>query len=80
MAKRIKVEFSGTDGLMVAGLLETPDSSPHSFALFAHCFTCGKDVLSASRISRALAFKWLHILYCCWQSRTPYDESKYLLI
>lgn len=27
---------------------------------------------------RALAFKWLRILYRCWQSRTPYDESKYL--
>jgi len=27
---------------------------------------------------RALAFKWLRILYRCWQTRTPYDESKYL--
>jgi len=27
---------------------------------------------------RALAFKWLRILYRYWQSRTPYDESKYL--
>ncbi len=27
---------------------------------------------------RALAFKWLRVLYRCWQSRTPYDESKYL--
>jgi transposase len=27
---------------------------------------------------RALAFKWVRILYCCWQTRTPYDESKYL--
>ena len=27
---------------------------------------------------RALAFKWIRILYRCWQSRTPYDESKYL--
>jgi hypothetical protein len=27
---------------------------------------------------RALAFKWIHILYRCWQTRTPYDESKYL--
>jgi uncharacterized OsmC-like protein/alpha/beta superfamily hydrolase len=62
MSKRIKVEFSGTDGLMVAGLLETPDSNPHSFALFAHCFTCGKDVLSASRISRALVARGYAVL------------------
>ncbi|MDO8864230.1 transposase [Haliea sp. E1-2-M8] len=27
---------------------------------------------------RALAFKWLRILYRCWQTRTQYDESKYL--
>jgi transposase len=28
---------------------------------------------------RALAFKWIRILYRCWQERTPYDESTYLL-
>src|SRR5713101_1046635 len=27
---------------------------------------------------RALAFKWIRILYRCWQERTPYDESAYL--
>ena len=27
---------------------------------------------------RSLAFKWIRILYRCWQDRTPYDESKYL--
>jgi transposase len=27
---------------------------------------------------RALAFKWIRILYRCWQKRTPYDESTYL--
>jgi transposase len=27
---------------------------------------------------RALAFKWIRILYSCWKTRTPYDESKYL--
>jgi transposase len=29
-------------------------------------------------IIRALAFKWLRILFRCWQDRTPYDESKYM--
>lgn len=28
---------------------------------------------------RALAFKWIRILYRCWQEREPYDEVKYLL-
>jgi hypothetical protein len=27
---------------------------------------------------RALAFKWIRILYRCWQERTSYDESVYL--
>jgi transposase len=27
---------------------------------------------------RALAFKWIRILFRCWQERTPYDESVYL--
>ena len=29
-------------------------------------------------IIRALAFKWIRILFRCWQNRTPYDEAKYL--
>lgn len=28
---------------------------------------------------RALAFKWIRILYRCWQERQPYDEAKYLM-
>lgn len=34
---------------------------------------------SSHRVAvRALAFKWIRILYRCWESRTPYDESIYL--
>lgn len=62
MSRRNKLEFPGTDGLMVAGLLETPDTNPHSFVLFAHCFTCGKDVVSASRIARALVSRGYAVL------------------
>jgi transposase len=29
-------------------------------------------------ILRSLAFKWLRILWRCWQDRTPYDETRYL--
>ncbi|WP_407080508.1 transposase, partial [Enterobacter hormaechei] len=28
---------------------------------------------------RALAFKWIRIIYRCWKARTCYDEAKYLL-
>ncbi|MBX9788530.1 MAG: transposase [Pirellulales bacterium] len=27
---------------------------------------------------RALAFKWLRVLFRCWQTRQPYDEARYL--
>lgn len=50
---RTKVEFS-SQGQKLAGLLEAPDSTVRAYVLFAHCFTCGKDVATASRISRFL--------------------------
>lgn len=52
-AKRNKVTFT-SNGNTLAGMLETPEHPARGYALFAHCFTCGKDVAAASRISRAL--------------------------
>lgn len=58
---RQKVEFvSGQHTL--AGLLELPDSEPNCYALFAHCFTCGKDIAAASRISKALTAQGIAVL------------------
>ncbi|MGB0721238.1 MAG: alpha/beta fold hydrolase [Gammaproteobacteria bacterium] len=61
---RIKLEFENEQGHGLAGLLETPpDGVPIArYALFAHCFTCGKDVAAASRISRALAARGIAVL------------------
>lgn len=33
---------------------------------------------SYATIIRALAFKWIRILFKCWQDRTPYDEATYM--
>ena len=52
---RKKVVFKNKEGSDLAGLMELPATEPVGVVLFAHCFTCGKDVSSASRISRALA-------------------------
>jgi transposase len=51
---------------------------PHSF--WAGAFYAQQRARGASHQSalRALAFKWIRILFRCWQDRTPYDESKYL--
>ena len=58
---RQKVEFKSGEHTL-SGLLETPESNIRFFALFAHCFTCGKDVAAASRISRALTAKGVAVL------------------
>jgi len=29
-------------------------------------------------IIRALAYKWIRVLFCCWKSRTPYDEQRHM--
>lgn len=52
--QRQRIEFPNNSGEKLAGLLELPES-PTAFALFAHCFTCSKDIAAASRISRSLA-------------------------
>ncbi len=52
--KSVRLEFPGSQGSPLAARLDLPASIPRAYALFAHCFTCSKDVLAAARISRAL--------------------------
>ncbi len=54
MSIRSKLQFEGSQGAELAGLLESPDAEPIAYAMFAHCFTCTKDVVAASRISKSL--------------------------
>lgn len=49
-----RFDFTGAEGQRLAGRIDAPDHAPKAHALFAHCFTCGKDVLAASRIAQAL--------------------------
>ena len=57
-----RIEFTGAHGTTLAGAIEWPDGPLRHTALFAHCFTCGKDSLAASRISRALARQGVAVL------------------
>ncbi len=59
---RRKIEFPNQDGELLAGALELPDGEPAALALFAHCFTCGKDVAAAARIARALTDHGIGVL------------------
>ena len=57
-----RFQFTGEGGHQLAAALDTPDGPVQAYALFAHCFTCGKDVLAAKRIATALAAKGIAVL------------------
>src|SRR6266480_8059352 len=57
-----RFQFTGSEGQQLAAALDTPDGPIQAYALFAHCFTCGKDVLAARRIAAALAAKGIAVL------------------
>ena len=57
-----RVTFSGSEGQKLAARLDAPDEEPHGYALFAHCFTCGKDVFAASRIAQRLTEHGIAVL------------------
>ena len=57
-----RFQFEGEGGHQLAAALDLPDGEPTAYALFAHCFTCGKDVLAARRISAVLATRGIATL------------------
>jgi transposase len=48
---------------------------PWARAYYQHMIAKGK---THQVILRALAFKWIRVLWKCWQTHTPYDEARYL--
>jgi alpha/beta superfamily hydrolase len=57
-----RFEFPNTVGERLAAHLDRPDEEPRAYALFAHCFTCGKDILAAKRIAERLAASGIAVL------------------
>lgn len=55
MARTERVEFTGSQGDTLAARMEWPAGTPRAYALFAHCFSCSKDIFAANRIARQLA-------------------------
>lgn len=49
-----RLEIPGTDGILDARLELPPDGKPAAYALFAHCFTCTKQIHAAVHLTRAL--------------------------
>lgn len=59
---RAKVTFTGSQGDALDARLDRPDGAVRAFALFAHCFTCSKDVFAASRIAAGLTAQGYAVL------------------
>jgi len=57
-----RFEFPNARGEKLAALLDRPAGQPVAFALFAHCFTCGKDILAAKRIAEGLTGRGIAVL------------------
>ena len=59
-----RLEFANAKGEKLSALIDLPLGKPAAFALFAHCFTCGKDNLAAKRISGRLAMCGIGVMRC----------------
>jgi len=58
-----KIEFQNKEGQKLIGRLELPvDRHPHNFAIFAHCFTCNKNLAAVKNIGRALTSNGFGVL------------------
>ena len=54
--------FPGSAGKTLSGRMELPGGRVRGWAIFAHCFTCGKDNRAAVRIARLLAREGIGVL------------------
>src|SRR6195256_2170494 len=57
-----RFDFANAQGQTLAALLDRPSGEPRAYALFAHCFTCGKDVHAAKRIAEGLTALGIAVL------------------
>jgi uncharacterized OsmC-like protein/alpha-beta hydrolase superfamily lysophospholipase len=57
-----RFDFPNASGERLAALLDRPTGAPRAFALFAHCFTCGKDIRAAKRIAEGLTARGIAVL------------------
>ncbi|MDI6625923.1 MAG: osmotically inducible protein C, partial [Brevundimonas sp.] len=58
----VDFDFVNTAGRKLTGVLETGSGPVRAWAVFAHCFTCDKTSLAATRVSRALADHGIGVL------------------
>mgnify|MGYP000464672626 CR=1 FL=1 len=59
---RKNLSFPSSDGHQLSAILDLPDAPARAYALFAHCFTCSKNIKAISHISQALTRKRIAVL------------------
>ena len=57
-----RFDFPNAQGQKLAALLDRPAEEPRAYALFAHCFTCGKDIRAAKRVAEGLTALGIAVL------------------
>ncbi len=57
-----RFDFPNSKGEKLAATLDLPLGEPTAFALFAHCFTCGKDIRAAKVIAERLSVHGIAVL------------------
>ena len=60
--KQQSVRFENARGVELAGLLDLPAGRPRAYALFAHCFTCTKNLRAVRHIADALTAHGIAVL------------------
>lgn len=50
-----KIEFTGSTGETLSAKIDLPEDTPKAYALFAHCFTCSKDLKAVGNITKSLS-------------------------
>ncbi|MGI9378678.1 MAG: alpha/beta hydrolase family protein, partial [Methyloligellaceae bacterium] len=58
----LKLNFPGHHDENLAARLDLPAGEPRAFALFAHCFTCSKDIFASARVANELAKRGIAVL------------------
>ncbi|MDP5171993.1 MAG: bifunctional alpha/beta hydrolase/OsmC family protein [Bacteroidia bacterium] len=61
--KSIRISIPNREGLSLSAKLELPiGEHPQAYAIFAHCFTCGKNLVAARNISMALTLERIAVV------------------
>lgn len=61
-SKSEKISFTGAGGDTLAARLDLPDGEPQAYALWAHCFSCTKDIFAAARVAQGLTAHGIAVL------------------